>query len=188
MAVEQRLLTADEFYRLPDDGMRHELIDGAVRTMSPPGGEHGHTAGTIHGHVARFCYEHPIAHVLAAETGFVVRQSPDRVRAPDVAVVRVEKVPPGGFPEAYIPGAPDLAVEVVSPDDTASEVLEKVQDWLDAGSALVWAFYPVGPRLVVHRPDGSSRTLGPEDEVDGGDVLPGFRMRVADLVYPFKRS
>src|SRR5947209_7097175 len=119
MAIQQRLLTAEEFYCLPDDGMRHELIDGEVRTMSPPGGEHGGVAGTIHGHFARFCFEHPVAWVLAAETGFILRRSPDRVRAPDVAVVRTEKIPSEGFPKQYIPGAPDLVVEVVSPSDTA---------------------------------------------------------------------
>lgn len=187
MAVERRLMTAEEFLVLPDDGMRHELIDGEVRTMAPASGGHGDHAGSIHGHFARFCYENPIARVLSAETGFIVRRDPDRVRAPDVAVVRVENVPAGGFGRGFIRGAPDLAVEVVSPDDTAAEVLEKVGDWFAAGSSLVWVVYSPVQHVVVHLPDGSSQRLGPDDEVDGGDVLPGFRMNVADLLYPFKR-
>lgn len=187
MAVERRLVTAEEFLALPNDHMRHELIDGEVRTMAPASGGHGDCAGAIHVNLGRFCYETPVARVLAAETGFIVRRHPDRVRAPDVAVVRTESVPERGFGTGFIRGAPDLAVEVVSPGDADDAVHDKVRDWLAAGSALVWVVYATARRLVVHRADGSAQALGPDDEVDGGEVLPGFRMKVADLLHPFKR-
>jgi Uma2 family endonuclease len=186
MAVESRLLTAEEFYTLPDDGMRLELIDGEVRRRVPPGSQHGWSMVSISAHLFAFSSEHPEVQVFA-ETGFLVARNPDRVLAPDVAVVSSDRVPPGGIPKTYFPGPPDLAIEIVSPNDTAIEVLEKVQDWFAGGARLVWAFYPGQPGLVVHRPDGSSQILGPNDEVEGGDVLAGFRMKVADLLHPFKR-
>ena len=180
-------MTAAELLALPEDGQRHELVKGELRSMAPAGGVHGDTAGTIHLHLGRFLYEHPVGRILAAETGFHVGQDPDTVRAPDVAVVRVERIPPEGLPRGYIPGAPDLAVEVVSPGDTATDVQEKVDEWLGAGARLVWVVHQRGPRLVVHRPDGSARTLGPDDDVEGEDVLPGFCMRLRDLLHPFRR-
>ena len=186
MVTGRRLMTAEELLRLPDDGMRHELIDGELRTMAPPGGAHGDSAGSIHGHLSRFVYDQPIARILA-ETGFALRRNPDRVRAPDVAVLVRERIPEDGLPTSYIPGAPDLAVEVVSPNDTATEVRDKAHDWLRAGARIVWVVYSSPIRLFVYRADGSVEQLGPDDEVDGGDVLPGFRMRVGDLLYPFRR-
>ena len=187
MVVKRRLMTAEDLLRLPDDGLRHELIDGELRTMAPAGGEHGDTAGAILSHFGRFVYDHPVARVLSADPGFVPRRNPDRVRAPDVAVLRLERIPPDGLPTSYIPGAPDLAVEVVSPNDRPAEMLDKANDWLRAGARIVWVVYPSPVRLFVYRADGSIEQLGPDDVVDGGDVLPGFRMRVADLLYPFRR-
>ncbi len=187
MVTERRLMTAEELLLLPDDGMRHELIDGELRTMTPAGGVHGKNAGAIHFHLGRFVYENPIACVLSAETGFIIRRNPDRVRAPDVAVVKTERIPEEDLPAGYIPGVPDLAVEVVSPNDRASEVLDKVDDWLRAGTRIVWVVYPSPVRLFVHRADGSVEQLGLDDVVDGGDVLPGLSMRVGDLLYPHRR-
>ena len=187
MAVDRKLMTAEELLLLPHDGMRHELIDGELRAMAPTGAEHGQTSGPIHTHIGAFLLDHPIAVVWSAETGFLLRRAPDRVRAPDVSVLRIERIPPEGLPRGYFPGAPDLAVEVVSPGDAASEVLDKVDDWLRAGARAVWVVYPSPVRLFVHRADGSVQQLGPDDEVDGEDVLPGFRMRVADLLHPFRR-
>src|SRR5437867_2182088 len=175
MAVEPRLMTAEELLAMPDDGMRHELVKGELRTMSPPGGEHGDLAMTIGRHVHAFVGRHRLGRALAAETGFVFRRDPDTVRAPDVAFIRTERIPPEGVPKGYIPVAPDLVVEVVSPGDTAAEVQEKVEEWLGFGVRAVWVVYPFGPRLQLHLPDRSSRTLGPDDEVDGGEALPGFR-------------
>jgi Uma2 family endonuclease len=156
--------------------------------MSPGGGPHGRVGGAIHGHLFVFLQANPIAEVWMAETGFLFERNPDTVRAPDVAVIRTERIPPEGLPAGYVPFPPDLAVEVVSPGDTAAEVEEKVEEWLRFGARAVWVAYPTGPRLAVHRADGSTQRLGPDDEVDGGDVLPGFRMQVRDLFHPFRRQ
>ena len=186
MAVERKLMTAEELLALPDDGMRHELIDGELRTMPPPDTRHGWSGGWVWGRLFRFVDDNGLGHVFLAETGFLIRRDPDRVRAPDFAYVRWERLPPDGPPRGYSPIPPDLVLEVVSPNDTADEIREKVEDWLEFGCRAVWVLYE-GPRLHVHRPDGSAQRLGPEDEVDGGDVLPGFRMKLADLVRPTRR-
>ena len=181
------LVTAEEFAALPEDGLSHELVDGELRTGPLPGAEHGATAGAVHGALGRFVYDNPIAEIWG-EVGFRLRSDPDTVRAPDVAVVRVERIPSEGLQEGFFPGAPDLAVEVVSPNDAAADVVDKAEMWLRAGAQLVWVVYPSLVRLFVYSTGGQVRMLGPEDEVDGGDVLPGFRMRVGDLLHPFKRG
>jgi Uma2 family endonuclease len=183
VAVERKPVTAEELLALPDDGQRRELIDGEVRTMAPASGGHGLDGGAIHGHIFVFLQSHPIGAVLMAETGFLLRRDPDRVRAPDVAVVLYARRPRETIGVGYLEGAPDLAIEVVSPHDTADEVAEKVADWLAAGGSVVWVVYR-GPRVEVHRAEGRVERLGADDPLDGGDVLPGFRMRVRDLLDP----
>lgn len=186
MAVERKLMTADELLLLPDDGMRHELIDGELRTMSPTGGPHGLDGGWLLVNLGNHVAFNTLGAVFAAETGFVLRREPDRVRAPDFAFIRTERMPSDGLPRGYVPIAPDLVVEVVSPGDTAAEVRDKVDDWLRFGTQAVWVVYPA-PRLDAFLIDGTVKTYGPDDELDGGVALPGFRMRLADLLQPPKR-
>ena len=183
MAVERRPVTAEELLATPDDGLRRELIDGTVRTMAPASGGHGLDAGAIHGHLFVYLLAHPIGVALAAETGFRLRRDPDRVRAPDVAVVLYASRPRETIGSGYLEGAPDLAVEVVSPGDAANDLAERVADWLAGGASAVWVVRS-GPRIEVHRADGRIERLGPDDQIDGGELLPGFRMRVRDLLDP----
>jgi Uma2 family endonuclease len=183
MAVERRPVTAEELLGLPDDGLRRELIDGEVRAIAPASGGHGLGAGAIHGHLFVWLRANPIGAVLAAETGFRLGRDPDRVRAPDVAVVLYARRPRQTIGSGYLEGAPDLAVEVVSPADRADELAEKVADWLRSGTPTVWVVY-AGPSLWVHRANRPVEILGADDEVDGGEVLPGFRVRVRDLLDP----
>jgi Uma2 family endonuclease len=183
VATEPKPMTAEELLALPDDGMRHELIDGVLTTMAPTGFEHGGCEFTIAGHFFVYLSRNPIGRAVTGEVGFSLRRDPDRVRAPDVAFVRAERIPSEPV-SGYFEGAPDLAVEVVSPGDTASEVDDRVAHWLEDGARAVWVVHPSRPRLTIHFADGTARTCGRDDEVDGGDVLPGFRMRLADLLRP----
>lgn len=182
MAVEPRPMTAEEFLALPDDGMRRELVNGELRTMSPSRPRHGRIAGAIHGNLFQFVRGNRLGVIFSAETAF--RLNTRTVRAPDVAFVRAKRLYEDEDPAAF-DGAPDLVVEVVSPGDAATEIQAKVEQWLQAGARAVWVVFPSGPRLQLHLPDGSGRTLGPDDEVDGGDVLPGFRMTLRALLDPY---
>lgn len=181
MAVEKTLVTAEELLRLPGRGRRYELVKGELRSMPPAGGEHGVVAGEFLGRIREHVRAHRLGLVFAAETGFRLARDPDTVRAPDVAFVAAGRLPgdrpPATFPEL----APDLVVEVVSPFDTASEVEEKVLEWLRAGARLVWLAYPSTRTVGVYRALDSIRLLTQDDRLDGEDVLPGFSCPVSEL-------
>lgn len=175
-------MTADELARLPDTGRRRELIEGELHDMAPAGGEHGLVSIEAAYHLRAFIDAHPETGgaVFAAETGFRLARDPDTVRAPDVAYVareRLARARVAGYPEL----APDLVVEVVSPNDTAAAVQRKVADWLRAGARLVWVLYPATRTATVFQADGSARMLGTGDDLTGERVLPGFRCRLGDL-------
>jgi Uma2 family endonuclease len=131
--------------------------------------------------IGHFLRTHPSGRLLVAETGFVLSTNPDAVRAPDVAFVRNERIP-DPLPRGYARFAPDLVVEVLSPDDRPGEVLEKVADWLGAGTRLVWVIDPERRTGRVHRPDGTVMMLNELDALDGEDLLPGFSRRLAEVV------
>jgi Uma2 family endonuclease len=118
---------------------------------------------------------------LAAETGFRLFSDPDTVRAPDVAFVRAERIAEARLPTGFWPGAPDLAVEVLSPSDTADEVGEKVAEYLRAGTELVVLVYPRTRPVGLFRPDSTARFLTEDETLALGEPLPGFTCRVADL-------
>lgn len=149
--------------------------------VTPTGALHGQVSGTIYFLLRLHAGQVGAGLVSAAETGYLIARDPDTVRAPDVAFVCAERVPPGGPPRGYWPYAPDLAVEVVSPSDRWTEVESKARMWLAAGSKLVWVVDPDGKIIHVHRADGSVLQLTTADTLTGGPVLPDFTVRVADL-------
>jgi Uma2 family endonuclease len=179
MSTQTRLMTADEFLVMPDDGLLHELIRGEVVTMSLPGGEHGEVAGEIFWQITNHVKTARLGKTYAAETGFIIERDPDTVRGPDVAFVRAERLPEITDPAKYVPFAPDLAVEVLSPNDRPDEVEAKVQEWLAAGSMAVWTVDPGKKTVTVHRPGADPITLTEDQDLDGGEILPGFVCRIA---------
>jgi Uma2 family endonuclease len=181
MSTEIRLMTAEDLERLPNDHMRHELVRGELRTMPPAGGEHGVFGMNVAGLLFQHVRAKQLGVVLLAETGFLLSRNPDMVRGADAAFVRKDRIPPTGIPKSYWPGAPDLAVEVVSPNDTHDEVEEKVQEWLDAGTSVVWVVSPKRRTVAIHRPARDVVTLTEKDELDGGPLLPDFRCRVSEI-------
>ena len=173
-------MTAEELFELEDDGYQYELVHGELIRMPPPGPRHGEVAGEVYWQLRNYLIQNPIGRVYM-EVGFLLSRDPDLVRAPDVSFVRADRLPPETERDRYYPFAPDLAVEVVSPSDRTSATLDKVMDYLDAGTPLVWVIHP-GRRIVtVYYPDRTARVLGQGDELDGGDVLPGFRLPVAEI-------
>lgn len=181
MTVNQRLMTADDLLRLPDDGLRHELVRGELTTMAPTGWEHGCESGELTASLLPFARAHRLGRVATGEPGFLLATDPDTVRAPDVAFVRRERLPAGGPVRGYFPGAPDLAVEVISPNDLYAEVDEKVAAWLEHGTQIVFVVNPRRQTVAVHRPGQPVPILGIDGVLDGEDVVPGWTMPVRDL-------
>ena len=179
-------LTSEEFARLPETVGKQELVRGEVVEMPPAGEEHGDLQFGLGSRMRLHAERHNLGLVLG-ETGFTLRTDPDTVRAPDIAFIAAARLSPGGLRPGYVPGAPDLAVEVVSPNDTAAEVDEKVQEYLAAGARRVWVVKPRIRGVTVHYPDGSARTLRGDDVLPGEDVMPGFEVRVGDLFWSSAR-
>jgi Uma2 family endonuclease len=182
MSTELKLMTADELLAMPDDGFVHELIKGELIKVSPPPGyEHGIVAMNIAGPLYEYIRKKNLGKVCAAETGFLLEQNPDTVRAADAAFVRRERVDQAGPVKGYWIGAPDLAVEVVSPSDTVRRVEGKVAQWLEAGSSQVWVVSPKLHTVTVYRSLTDIVVLTENDTLDGGDVVPGFHIPVAEI-------
>ena len=133
MSTAAQLLTADDLWRLPDDGMGHELIRGELVIMPPSGSEHGAIGMTAGGRLFVHVQANALGAVFNADTGFIIARDPDTVRAADAAFVDKKRIPSAGLPKKFFPGAPDLAVEVVSPSDLLVDFQDKVEEWLAAG-------------------------------------------------------
>jgi Uma2 family endonuclease len=172
--------TASELFGMPDDGFRYELVKGELRRMSPSGSEHGATIVNITVLLAQYVRANKLGVCFGAETGFKIASDPDTVRAPDVAFIRRERIPESGIPKNFWPGAPDLAIEVLSPGDTRREVGEKVEDWLEAGARAVWVINPKRRAVTVYRSMTDVTRLLESDELEGGEVVPGFRCKVSE--------
>jgi Uma2 family endonuclease len=182
MAVAQEsLMTADELLMRPDDGLRHELIKGELRSMAPAGSEHGIVAMRIALTLGVHVEKHGLGAIFAAETGFRIGSNPDTVRAPDVAFISKERYEQVGPTAKFWPGPPDLAVEVLSPSDTYSEVQDKVFDWLEAGTGMVIVADPRKRVVTVYRSLAEIRVLTERGTLEGGNVVPGWSLAVKDI-------
>jgi Uma2 family endonuclease len=179
MAATGTLMTAEELLNAPELG-RCELVRGELVMMSPAGFDHGRIALTIGRLLGNFVSQHALGVVLSAETGFQIAHDPDTVRAPDAAFVRSDRVPPTGM-FGFFRGPPDLAVEVLSPGDRASEVNAKVQDWLDAGCQLVWVADPRTRIVTAYRSRREVAVFATGDILTAGDVVPGFSIPVGEI-------
>ncbi len=172
--ADMRALTAEELPRIQPSGKRTELVRGVLVVREPAGYRHGEVAARLTRILGNHVEERSLGRVLAAETGFTLARNPDTVRAPDVAFIRRERVPQPP-PSGYAALAPDLVVEVLSPDDRPGQVLAKVADWLSAGTALVWVVDPERREARVYRADGHESLVPQDGVLDGEDVVPGFR-------------
>jgi len=181
MSTQTRLMSADEFLEMPDEGLRHELVRGEVISMSLPGGQHGKISLKISRLIGNHVESAKLGDCYAAETGFLIERDPDTVRGADVAFVRASRLSEITNPKKHVPFAPDLAVEVISPHDGSDEVQEKVQAWLAAGSRAVWTVDPEARTVTIHRPSAEPSTLTEDQKIEGGEVVPGFECTVRDF-------
>ena len=173
-------MTADELLLLPNDGCRYELVQGVLKKRALADEQHGELTMALGWRLAQFVSEHGLGEVYAAETGFKLRADPDTVRAPDAAFVsraRLEDAPTG---KGYRQGPPDLAVEVVSPNDRPPEVAEKVYEWLFYGDAEVWVLDPERRSVTVYRPGEDLRILGEQDTLRS-PLLPEWALPLSEL-------
>ena len=182
-ALPQPALTVEDFYALPDDdGAKHELQAGVLLAEPLPGMQHGWMAARIAALLARHVQEHRLGAVFSNDTGYILARSPDTVRGPDVSFVSGERLGTTGLPAGPFPGAPDLAVEVLSPSNTPAAIRAKVADYLAAGTHLVWIVDPAGRTVTTYRTLLAPRVLAEPEVLDGEDVVPGFRISVAELL------
>ncbi len=186
IAVTETLLTAEEFYCLPDppQGGKMELIRGKVVTHMPVSGKHGKRQVQIARALDEFLDGRRLAEV-AVETGFIIRRDPDLVLAPDVSVTPVDRLPGGQLPEdSFVDGVPSLAVEVVSPGDSEARVMAKVGEYLEAGVDRVWIVRARTQTVVVFRSGGDVEQLGPGARLTSDHAAlpePGFVLEVNSL-------
>jgi Uma2 family endonuclease len=150
---------------------RYELVKGELIAFSPTGDAHGRKTSRVAYVLWDFMDNHDLGTVHGAETGFYISRDPDTVRAPDAMFYSKERLDPDEEIEGYLPIPPDLAVEVVSPGDSWTEVEETVEEFLTAGVKVVWVLDPKRKTVKVY-PD--EKTLRENDTLDGGGVLPGF--------------
>lgn len=177
--------TPEDLLNLPDDGRSYELVGGQLVEKNV-GGYADWVSGRILRLLGAFAEDQGLGWVLG-ETGYqCFSREPSKVRKPDVSFIRRGRLPGERIPAGHIPIAPDLAVEVVSPNDKAYEVDAKIEEYLEAEIPLIWEVNPEIRTVRVYHPAGAVEKLGENDQLTGGDVIPGFRCRVADLfVNPF---
>ncbi len=173
------LMTVEEFERLPDGNVRRELVRGEVIEMTPGGYDHSTVGARIIGALIQAAGH--LGEVVSADCGFILADDPSTVRMPDAGFVRRGRVPDATGRELLFRGAPDLAVEVVSPSDTMAELLQKVGEYLEAGTSLVWVVVPSRREVYVYRPVGAPEVIGDDGVLTGDPVLPGLSIGVADL-------
>lgn len=176
--VTTHRLTIQEFEETPLEGS-WELVDGELVEVSPSGSDAGWISGEIAFHLKAHVRSRHLGWVFPPETGFILFDDRATVRSPDAAFVRLDRLPQRT--KGFVPVAPDLAVEVLSPTDRTPDALAKVTMYLQAGAHLVWLVDPDRLTITVFRPDATIEVLREGDTLDGGDVLPGFSIPVAEI-------
>lgn len=176
--VETALITAEEYWRLPDDGQPTELVRGRIVPMNMPAPRHGQICSQVVFLLKTHLVSNDIGHVVSNDSGVVTEHDPDTVRGGDVAFYSYKKVPKGPLPEGYLPVPPDLVFEVRSPDDRWVKILAKVTEYLKAGVAIVCVLDPATESAHVYDADQPEQIFEADDELVLPSVLGDFRVKV----------
>lgn len=174
-----KLMTAEDLWTLDDDGKRCALIRGELICMSPSSGRHGKIGIRIATLLDLYASRTKLGDVFGVEAGFILARDPDTLLVPDAAFVRAERVPPEDEQKGFLELVPDLVVEVLSPSERPGQITTKLLTYLNAGVKIVWHVDPEDRSVTVHTAGQTPRTLTVDDEIDGGEVLPGFSAPVA---------
>ena len=184
----KQLMTAEQMLELPEPSSHgYELVRGELIELPGVGYEHALLGRSLMCMLDAFVVERDLGDVFPDSLAYIIARDPDVVRVPDVSFISKGRIPEGGF-AGFVPFAPDLAIEIVSPSDRADEVHAKVREYIEGGTRMVLVLWPKSRSASVHSPGGVARELGPDDELDGGDVLLGFRVRVGELFAGVRRS
>ena len=175
------VMTADEFLLYPLPEGKAELVRGELRVTPPPGGPHGVAAVNLVVRLAVYAMERDLGRVFADGVGYELMRLPHTVRVPDASFVRVDRLPKAGVGPGLLKLAPDLAVEVLSPSETASDLDEKLDDYRIAGTPLVWVVDPERRTVTVYHAGDPPRWLREGDMLEGGEVIQGFTCPVAAI-------
>lgn len=177
MAVTEKHLTEEQFMRMPDDGRKYEFVDGEAKEV-PTGARHEdigmNLTDLLLGAGAR---KH--GRLLGSSAGF--RMVDGNIRSPDISYVSRERLPGGVAPVEMLDGAPDLAVEILSPGEDRADSFRKIIEYFDSGARMVWVIQPAMKTVTVYTSLDDVNTYGPDDEITGGDLLPDFRCRVSQI-------
>ena len=181
MATKAKLMTAEELLEMPDDGFRYELVRGELVKMPPAGHMSSFLELRVGARLLAFVEANGLGRAYSSNGGFRLDSDPDTVLAPDASFVRQERVDVVGDGDGFFPGPPDLAIEVISPSDRYTEVEAKVEEWFNAGTLMVVVVNPRNRTVRVYRSLVDSDLLTETDTLEGGDVVPGWRLPVADI-------
>jgi Uma2 family endonuclease len=181
MATTEKLLTAEEFKGLPDDGKRYELIDGQLREIPQLTMWQGEVEVNLAMRLHRQVRGRTLGRVSIGKVAFILRRNPDRVRAADIAFIRQERVPPLEARQHIMEVIPDLVVESLSKSDTIEEVGDKIDDWLNAGVRMLWIVDPFRRTVTIYQPELDPVLLGERATLQADPIVPGFRCPVAEI-------
>jgi Uma2 family endonuclease len=182
-ALSTRRYTVADLEQFPDDGKRRELVDGKIVEWGVTTRFHGYFLNALAHILTGYVLEHGLGAVVAGDPLVQVQASVYDARGPDVAFYARHRIPPDRNASSTAV-APDLVIEVLSPTDRAVEVERKIADWLRAGVRLLWYVNPETGVTMVYRGDDIQR-VGADDILDGTDVVPGFRLRIRDVLDRF---
>jgi len=178
--VTQKIWTEEEFMALPDDGNRYELVNGELVVVGAAGAKHGYYVALMSFSLTAYVKQQKIGFVFDSDTSF--KMASGNRRSPDCSFFSRDRIKPlGGIPTGYIEGSPDLAVEILSPGNTVEEMHEKIVEYFENGSRLVWIIHPDEQYVLVYHKPSPDQLLQLKDSLNGEDVIPGFSLPLAEL-------
>jgi Uma2 family endonuclease len=169
-------MTAEELMHLPDDDLRHELINGELIKMPLPKVPHGRAAKRLGKPLEQFVVDHDLGEVFISEVGFQITWNPDTVLGPDLAFVSKDRLQQAGEVSGFWQGPPDLAVEVLSPGDRPGKVNKKRSRWLSLGTKQVWIVDPKHRTVTIYRSETDVTKFSGSDDLESQDLFPGFQI------------
>ena len=179
--IKQGLLTADDLLEMYSQGIKGELIRGVLHKTVATGGLHGDIAGSLISEIRAYARPRRMGRVGGTDTGILLERNPDTVREPDIYYISADKLPLDIQVSGYFDVVPDLVAEIFSPNDRPRDFDAKIQMWLDFGVRMVLAIYPQTRTITARQPGRPPVTLGYDDTLDGGDVIPGFQCPMRDI-------